>query len=208
MIYSRGTLEWLPNCSPIWFLTCLFVAEMIFYLIMKNKHPLLIIIVAGLLGFLFSGWIKLPWNIDNAFTATVLLYIGMQFRKYWNSLTTWKILLPGIILSILLIYTNDTGVDFDGNRYSNILSMYLKSSIITFSLLGIFYKLGEKGGGKIISSFGTETLVLFGYNYMLNTIGAKICQNNVYILPVVVIPLGILLVLIIKKYSWIKNFLI
>lgn len=205
VIYSRGTLEWLPNCSPIWFLTCLFVAETIFYFIMKNKYPLVTTIIAGLLGFILSGWIKLPWNIDNALTAVVLLYIGMQFRKYWHLLATWKLLLPGIILSIILIYTNKTEVDFDGNAYSSILAMYLKSSIITFSLLGLFYKLG---GGGAIASFGTETLVLFGYNYMLNMIGARICPNNVYVLSLIVISLGIILVLIIKKYSWIKKIII
>lgn len=140
MIYSRGTVEWLPNCSPIWFLTCLFVAEIIFYFIMRNKYPTATTIVVGLLGFMFSGWIKLPWNIDNALTATVLLYIGLLFRKYWNILATWKVLFPGIILSILLIYTNETLVDFDGNTYTNILAMYIKSIIITLSLLVLFYK--------------------------------------------------------------------
>ena len=32
LLYSRGTTEWLPNCSPIWFLTALFFAEVFFLL--------------------------------------------------------------------------------------------------------------------------------------------------------------------------------
>ena len=30
ILYSRGTTSWLPNCSPLWFLTCITVALFIF----------------------------------------------------------------------------------------------------------------------------------------------------------------------------------
>ena len=141
-IYSRGTIEWLPQCSPIWFLACLFVAEIVYYFIMKMRIPVVGVFLAGILGFIFSGWLKLPWNIDNAFSAIVLLYIGMLIRKYWSLLVNWKIIIPISLIAVFVLCTNETKVDFDGNKFSNILAMYVKSSILSFSVLTIIYKWG------------------------------------------------------------------
>ena len=204
IIYSRGTTEWLPQCSPIWFLTCLFVAEIIYYWIMKFKYPIIGIILSGLLGFVFSGWIKLPWNIDSALSAIVLLYIGMFFRKRWQWCSTWKVIIPCVLMAIFLIYTNETKVGFDGNRYSNMLAMYAKSSIISLAILTIVYKWG---GQKWLSLFGKETIVLFGYNYMLNIVAYRICDDS-YLMPFIVIPLGVTLVLFVRKYQKIKKIIV
>lgn len=51
IIYSIGTIEWLPNCSPLWFLTCLFITQIIFFQVLKNttnyKHLSLITLAIG-----------------------------------------------------------------------------------------------------------------------------------------------------------------
>lgn len=142
VVYSRGTVEWLPQCSPIWFLTCLFVAEMVYYWVMKFKYPVIGVLLSGLLGFVFSGWIKLPWNVDNALSAVVLLYIGMHIRRQWSRCSDWKVIVPCVLMAVFLLYTNETKVDFDGNRFSNMFAMYAKSSIISLALLTIIYKWG------------------------------------------------------------------
>lgn len=135
VIYSRGTVEWLPQCSPIWFLTCLFVAEIIYYFLLRLKFPVAGVIVAGLLGYIFSGWVKLPWNIDSALSAVVLLYIGTQARRFWHLLTDWRTISLVSAIAIVTVLTNETQVDFDGNNYSNMLAMYVKSTIISTPLL-------------------------------------------------------------------------
>ena len=33
ILYSRGTTEWMPNCSPLWFLTCMFMGMSLLYII-------------------------------------------------------------------------------------------------------------------------------------------------------------------------------
>lgn len=203
-IYSRGTIEWMPQCSPIWFLTCLFVAEIIYYWVMKFKYSVVGVLLSGILGFVFSRWIKLPWNIDNALSAIVLLYIGMHIRKRWQWYSDWKVIIPCVLMAIYLLYTNETKVDFDGNRFSNMFSMYAKSSVISLAILTIVCKWG---GVKWLSIFGKETIVLFGYNYMLNVIAYQICDNN-YLMPFIVIPLGAVLVLFVRKYDKLKKILV
>ncbi len=201
-IYSRGTVEWLPQCSPIWFLTCLFCAEIIYYFIMRMKYPIIGVIFSCFIGFIFSKCIKAPWNIDNAFSAIFFLYIGMQVRQYWKTLTNWKIILPLLVISGIIIYTNETLVDFDGNRYSNMLMMYIKSTIISLSVLTFVYKWG---GVKWLSFFGKETIVLFGYNYLINIVAFKLCNSNVYFALIVAIMLGATLVLTVSKFEKIKK---
>lgn len=69
ILYSRGTLEWMPNCSPLWFLTCLFVVEIIIYNVLKSVkrdiYIIIIIIMLGLLGSIVYKliFIKLPWKV-------------------------------------------------------------------------------------------------------------------------------------------------
>ena len=33
ILYSRGTVEWMPNCSPLWFLTAIFFSSILFDLL-------------------------------------------------------------------------------------------------------------------------------------------------------------------------------
>lgn len=205
VIYSRGTVEWLPQCSPIWFLTCLFVAEIIYYFLLRLKFPVAGVIVAGLLGYIFSGWVKLPWNIDSALSAVVLLYIGTQARRFWHLLTDWRTISLVSAIAIVTVLTNETQVDFDGNNYSNMLAMYVKSTIISITLLTLIYKWG---GWKWLATFGRETIVLLGYNYILNTLASEICHDNPYLMPFVVIPLGAMLALLARKYGRVRKIIV
>jgi fucose 4-O-acetylase-like acetyltransferase len=65
ILYSRGTVEFMPNCSPIWFLTCLFCAEVIFIFIMKfGKYQG----ISGNIYFIIGYY----WIRNNFFTQTTL----------------------------------------------------------------------------------------------------------------------------------------
>lgn len=69
ILYSRGTLEWMPNCTPLWFLTCMFVACVLFGLLLRIKSQymititVLVCVAISYLLDLFNAY-KLPWNID------------------------------------------------------------------------------------------------------------------------------------------------
>lgn len=150
-VYSRGTTEWLPNCSPVWFLTCLYCAEMIFYYIMRSRKPILYVFISGAIGFIMSlvgKWF--PWNIDTAFSAIPLIYAGVILRTYWESISKVEYLMILCPLSIAMLIWGIKGVDFDGNHYDNMLSMYLCSITISLFLLSgihtLYRRLGKLGG--------------------------------------------------------------
>ena len=73
----------------MWFLTCLFVAEILFYFICrlsKSNMKLLaiLLIISSIIGYAYCIYVKkvLPWNIDLSFTAVAFLGIGYLSKVY------------------------------------------------------------------------------------------------------------------------------
>ena len=63
---------------PLWFLTCLFVTELLFYWLAKRYYwqpgKLMVwLTAAGIIGYLYSVYVlfRLFWNADIALTAVV-----------------------------------------------------------------------------------------------------------------------------------------
>lgn len=95
----QGTFSWsflvstfLAFCiqkreGTVWFLTCLFFVEIIFYFLSKylNKYILLAVCclmpTLGLLYIHFQGPV-LPWNIDVCFFAISFYYVGYLFKYH------------------------------------------------------------------------------------------------------------------------------
>lgn len=90
IFYALGPL--ISYNPPLWFLTCLFVTELLFYGIAKKyysepKKLVLLLTVAGAIGYLYSIYVpfRLPWNADVALSAVVFYGAGNIFRKYIQS---------------------------------------------------------------------------------------------------------------------------
>ncbi|AKB68185.1 acyltransferase family protein [Methanosarcina mazei] len=81
--------------SPLWFLTCLFVTELLFYGLTKKYYsePRKIVFwltVSGIIGYLYSVYVlpfRIPWNVDVALAAIVFYGAGNLFRKLTESET-------------------------------------------------------------------------------------------------------------------------
>lgn len=87
ILYALGPL--VSYNPPLWFLTCLFVTELIFYGLAKNYYEkpgklVLGLTVAGVIGYLYSIYVpfRLLWNADVALSAVVFYGAGNLFRKY------------------------------------------------------------------------------------------------------------------------------
>jgi acyltransferase len=74
---------------PLWFLTCLFVTELLFYGLAKKyyeepKKLVFWLIIDGVIGYLYSVYVpfRIPWNVDVALAAIVFYGAGNLFRKF------------------------------------------------------------------------------------------------------------------------------
>ncbi len=135
VVLSRGTTEWLPHCSPVWFLTCLFCAEILMWFIMKQKQAWIYVLLSGVIGYIMSFWGKFPWNIDTACTAIPLIWFGIAIKKYFKNKMTNGMLILLICFSILFFKLGVVEVDFDANRYENIILMYVGSILVSVTIL-------------------------------------------------------------------------
>lgn len=170
IIYSIGTVEYMPNCSPIWFLTCLFCAEIIFFVIIKytKRHYIFILLSLGI-GIILDllNISNLPWNIDTSVIAVTFIYVGYilkRYRMFNNYKHGYSIIL--IILSYISIKYN-TDINVVADMYGNYILFYIGA--ISLSVLILYYsKYIVKS--KILNFFGKNTLFIMGYNYAINSL--------------------------------------
>ncbi|MCI7040909.1 MAG: acyltransferase family protein [Lachnospiraceae bacterium] len=86
IIYSAPSMDWLPVCTPLWFLPCVFLAKIIFEYVLRHEKAWRLVILFFVLG-VFCSYIKvpyfetLPWNINVAFLAQIYMYIGYLYRQ-------------------------------------------------------------------------------------------------------------------------------
>ena len=79
----------LPQCAPIWFLTCLFLAYMFFW-ILVNQTTVFRQVILGIIYLLvlvalknlenMFDIIELPWHIDTALVASVFMLLGYTIK--------------------------------------------------------------------------------------------------------------------------------
>lgn len=72
--------------SALWFLTCLFIIEIIMFFIIKIQNTAYqgaSIIALTIIGLSYQRFIGIPliWNVDTALTSVAFFYVGYLFRK-------------------------------------------------------------------------------------------------------------------------------
>lgn len=187
ILYSRGTLAWMPECSPLWFLTCLFTAQCLYYAfwrISRNRTHAVsgAVLLSGVLGaaLSLSHFRKLPWNADSALTAVVFLHAGFLLRKFWTAPAAGfkGFAMPAILLlalvSLASAFLNPVElVDFDSHHFGNPFLMYsgaLSGAVLVCCLGSLLASVrpSDPAAGLLrhfLEYFGTNTLPVFGFNY-------------------------------------------
>lgn len=215
IIYSRGSMVWMPNCSPLWFLTCVFCVNIIMNLIMKCKYPrLVIVVILASISAIFSAleMPKLPWNIDTAMMGVLFAYIGYvaKNRKWiekFESVNKWlqfAIVVLSVVIGLILVYLNPiASVSFDNNRYGNSFMMIGGALLLNFPLMYICYYFSHFIiNGELLSCFlmymGNNTIFIMGFDYVCSSIALKLLQGygiwqSMFLIKVCLLSAGIIL---------------
>ena len=173
LIYSRGTWYWMPNCSPLWFLTAIFVTSILFYFVMKYdiKKQVAFIIAFAIIGASFEWFniMKIFWNVDSAFTGCVFMWIGYYLR---NDITLLKKINIPIAVILVIIglcagYFNDIDfVSMDSVIYGNTMLMYVGAVSLSIVIFFIAFKFIRKN--SFLELYGRNTILILGLNYLVN----------------------------------------
>lgn len=175
LIYSNTRI--VPHASNhTWFLTCLFLVEITFYLIRKyiknDKNIFMILILCIFISYLnsLSPYKSVaPWHIQTAFMGLFFYLTGYLYCKYiLNNKTTKKKLfiigltcgIAGIILSTLNSFTS-----MYSTIYGNLI-IYVISAIMTIIGLICFTRL-FLNRSYLFNKIGKYTIFYLGYQYYL-----------------------------------------
>lgn len=179
MLYGIGTDGWLLHNNALWFLTCLFVVELFFGLMIRvcgNVRAMIVLGVSGVFGYfvpiIFP--VRLPWGLDVAFVAVVFYgggYLarefGVNFRFAKNSLFVFSSFVYLLVFSFL----NGISVDMNSIKYGNFFYFYFAAVAgIVFVISVSQYAVHADAVGYI----GRNSLLIFG----LHILAIKIFKNQ------------------------------
>lgn len=189
ILYSRGTVEWMPNCSPLWFLTAIYVALILVWLlngIDKVGLRYAVIMLCPLISYILNLFnaMKLPWNIDTALMGVLFIEFGVFIRekqvyRMFSPLISFGIFMP---IGYFLISMNPVnGVSFDDNRYGNFFLMITGALLTIIPLLNISHKLCMKFKCRYLAFLGRHTMFIMGFDYFNGMVAGKILGKIGYL---------------------------
>jgi acyltransferase len=190
--------------GPLWFLTCLFVTELLFYWLAKRYYwqsgKLVIwLTVAGIIGYLYSVYVpfRLFWNADIALTGIVFYGAGNLFRKLIDSeeglragsglpksgsrlnkvLYRAEHFLPGLFILVSLLYLVYL-LKFPTSKIN--MSGMIYGGFFSFYFLafsGIFtfvYIFKRIGSLKVLEYYGRNSLIVLALHFPMKDILTKL----------------------------------
>lgn len=176
-IYSTGNIisqfPALGPIGPLWFLTCLFCARILFYTICKLTKTwdiayqcALIIFVTGI-GIVVGQYIRLPWSFDIALAMQVVMFVGYYFHKY-NIIErmNWRWIIPFILIWVYDIHMG--GISINNRQYYNYFLSISGAVIGTliWALISIYSFHNDTVIRRFLSYCGRGSLIILAFHTM------------------------------------------
>jgi fucose 4-O-acetylase-like acetyltransferase len=153
ILYGVGTGEWrVPMNVALWFLTCLFVIEMVFYFV----RSVYLLPVFAVLGYAVTFLpFRLPWGSDVALSGIVFYGFGYFFKDIWMSNRALPVLSAVHVGCCFL----NSRTDMNSLEYGNIFLFY-GSTLAGVKLYASLCRFIRKN--MLMLYFGRNTLVILG----------------------------------------------
>lgn len=214
----------------LWFLPCLFVTKIAFWMITRisqdGKFLLVSLTALSVLAYVFSlvfVGIKLPFGIESAMTATVffglgflLKYKGAQILDYLQNFS-WPVFFGLLTVSIVLASINfewyGYQIDMRLNRYSNYFLFYAAAISGIGATIMLSYQIGSN---KVLEFIGKKSLELFVWHIIVFTYFSHYLKmiitsetldtiRNTYLAPVYTVAAILVILTLTIIYSRVKN---
>jgi len=172
--FNSGT----AHNGTLWFIACLFITELIFFLIVRytknnNKKIITCLVVSSIIGGFYSTYIKipLPYSIDVSLIAVVFYGIGYLIKGMENKvskLVNMRYLIIFLIINVLLGHLNirylNASVDMSYSRYGNYFLFYMAALCGIMASL-IFCRLLPKSRALIY--VGKNSIIFMAIHQMI-----------------------------------------
>ena len=188
LLYCYPNMKYMANCTPIWFLSCLFLASIIFWFIIKLpvKSAGIISCCCAVVSYLLYVFVDLilPWSITASLMAVLFIYVGYIIRQYGFidkivnktyifCITIIITLLLGSICGLTNGQLNDLVPGMATNEYGNFFLYVFAGILISFSFIILFYKFKFLHIKPFIW-LGKNTIYIVGFNYIARDIAIEL----------------------------------
>ena len=224
ILYSKSLSEYMINAVPLWYLTCIFTASILFYWlveIQREKKDLIFVSAESLICVVVNCIIigadlpQLPWHIDSVMFAMPFMLLGHYVKcTYYEVWISSEFIFADILIGFIFSILNPGYVHFATNRYGCIIFMYLGALFTIKGIWSLAYLLKKE---KVLEFFGKNSLIIMCSNYYLDHILVRLLLEigldyyNIswmYILVAVLIEIFIVIVLYRRLKSIIVNAII
>ncbi|WP_075557275.1 acyltransferase family protein [Parabacteroides timonensis] len=166
-----------PITGALWFLQCLFFAELFFFFIVKIKNKVILMILLGFIASL-SYWqsisnVWFPFAIDSALSAVVFIGVGYLFKSYMNKINisknqilSWAIII--LFISLITIFYNGQ-VNPRICTYGNIYLFFFNAIIGTIGwyLFSAYLFKSKFEYYSFLSYIGRNSIIYLGLNQLI-----------------------------------------
>lgn len=181
-LFCFNTEGGLLVANALWFLTALFIVEIIFYFMLKyirsKKKMLFVLIAFSLISYAYSIFFKarLFWGIDIAISAVFFYGIGFLFKQAGDKIKLVVLksnifyIILGLGISFVTIFLNGQ-VDMRVIRYNNYFLFYFNALVAS----GVYIMLASyickikfmKNLVKILADIGKNSIIYLVLNQMV-----------------------------------------
>ena len=186
IILCYSSMEFMPNCSPIWFLLCLFVADLLLYWMMRLQKRNTVILALLCMGFSYYlsfypyEYDLYPWKFPIFFMGVFFMVVGHGLRHYVlnrdfsRSLAANAVCIGMIIAAGIIEVLTDNPVIMNENQYGNLLVFLLTSVFISASLLILCRNSRAVNQCGPLAWLGKNTIYIVGFNYVCRDIATEL----------------------------------
>lgn len=188
LMHIRHMLEstdYFPHCEPLWFLPCMYLANVLFILLMRIKQRKAVYI-AGVPSLACLFYLKrylspsiLFWHAEIALLGASFMIIGHQLEKFLKrdqlsdkekSLFLCFCALGGILAA----YFNKDGADLNHLKTGSIVLFYFHSILLSLSCIQVSSILAKVRIKKLFVYVGRNSLPVMGFNYQCISLARRV----------------------------------
>lgn len=207
--------------SNLWFFPCMFITEIIFFLLNKylnSKFKIIICILLGIVAFIYGAFIKvsLPLCLDNALLAILFYMIGEQLCKRKlldNKIITFSSIIIFIVCNVLnyILFPQKLPIYLFYNLTFSSPILFLLMAITSFICFATLFKIFKKQP-KFVTNISFNSGRIYGLHFIIQNVFSILLSFNVnnrilqFIICFALTSLSIILVLIaVKIYTTILS---
>ncbi|MFN2747971.1 MULTISPECIES: acyltransferase family protein [Bacillus] len=171
IFYSIPDHYMLTHNPALWFLTCLFVVELLFFCMKKwlnDRFIVCFVMLSAALGYYNYQYldIKLLWNIEVALTAIVFYSAGFLLRKRLRELKmrNRRTLLLSFLFFAVVAYLQswNVRVDMRANEYGDMAIFYITAFSGT---AGVIFTSFHLENVRLLRFLGKNSLIILVLHY-------------------------------------------